>query len=237
MPLSEQTLRSMAAPKMERDRDATHGNYTSYEIKELMIEWALRRSLSSFMVADTIDIDLSDVALLDIGALDSADAGEPWYSGPDMHTSLEHDMRTMQREAWLTSFLKSVGDEQILRQVRKMVEDELKKRSLLESVGDTASLLQRVSCYLVDIVHKADRHSVQSHSPASDQRYSAPTQHNTGSPQGQCRVQHRSLSYYSPWRSCQHSRSPVSVLQLLYYAYRFPHHATGCNSAERHPTA
>src|SRR5437016_1440714 len=80
---------------------------TSDEVKEFFIESCLREWREEYFSEAVGPNYLVAMSMLDSRALEDLEVGAPLYSGPDLFTSLRHEMSSRNREHWLSKYVTS----------------------------------------------------------------------------------------------------------------------------------
>ncbi|KAH7412796.1 hypothetical protein BKA64DRAFT_770558 [Cadophora sp. MPI-SDFR-AT-0126] len=120
--------------------DDSPKKYSPFEVKELLIEFAMRNYHNHGMTTNLKDEDLDRVLSFELDGLETIDYGAPFYIGTDLYTALEN----LRYEAGRNDFLTTItvlpnSDTELLSQMRELLHEESKQ------LGYSAKELEHLS--------------------------------------------------------------------------------------------
>ncbi|KAH7348479.1 hypothetical protein BKA65DRAFT_550551 [Rhexocercosporidium sp. MPI-PUGE-AT-0058] len=125
------------AESEKADQDAPQ--YTPFEMKELLIEFAMRSASNPIMTLNLTDNDLLRAASFDPEELEAVHTGGPFYTGPDLHTALEDLTYDFERTAFLMRVGRLLTPNKVLQQdIQEMLEEEMTQRGLSKYLKETS---------------------------------------------------------------------------------------------------
>lgn len=117
--------------------------FSVFELKELFVEWALRKVPQDFMAYELPPkTRLESMMMLDTNELDVHD-NTSLFTGCSIELNFEHDHVEERRIAFLQSVLGSLATS-VRAQVKQALEEELKALGLVKSLGDKIQFSQKV---------------------------------------------------------------------------------------------
>lgn len=119
-------------------------NYTAFEVKELLIEYAMRSWQGNMMTHSFTEAEFGGMASLDPEELEAVDSGAPLYTGTNLHTALEHDIRDFKRCRYLSQIFTSRSDQDLIENVLRLLDADLTQVRALHLLGERASMNQKV---------------------------------------------------------------------------------------------
>jgi hypothetical protein len=118
--------------------------HTPYDFKELLVEISVRKCMGDSMSEAVSPKNLIAMSMLDSGCL--RDLGTSLYSGPDLFTSLRHDMSGSSREKWIEAQLMSLlRDEALKNEIDRLLNEDLKTAGKQDLITMGAQLANKVS--------------------------------------------------------------------------------------------
>ncbi|KAL2064254.1 hypothetical protein VTL71DRAFT_4748 [Oculimacula yallundae] len=124
--------------------DDVPSDYDAFEIKELLIESAMRSNLNQSMATHLKDEDLQRAISFEPQDLETTDYGAPYYTGVDLYTALQIQGYDLARLQYLNAIgTKLSGNPKVQEQIRDMLDVELKQRHE-EKLCEAKSVHQKV---------------------------------------------------------------------------------------------
>jgi hypothetical protein len=121
---------------------------TPYDFKELFIEISARTHMEDSMSEAVSPNNLVAMSMLDSGCL--GDLGNPLYSGPDLLTSLCHEISGYCREKWIQAQLILVlRDQNVANEMSRLLDEDLKCAGKLDLVGGGIKLIYKVRVFIL----------------------------------------------------------------------------------------
>jgi hypothetical protein len=115
-----------------------------YDLKELFIEACARQWREEFFSEIVGLSSLEAMSMLD--SLKDLEVGAPLYSGPDLFTSLQHDMSSRSRETWLfKEVCLALQDPYLQSTIGTLLDKDLEAAGMLSLIGRGKKLADKVS--------------------------------------------------------------------------------------------
>ncbi|CZT48769.1 uncharacterized protein RSE6_09516 [Rhynchosporium secalis] len=131
---------------VESESDAGILGYEPWDIKELLIESAMRGHFDPAMTRQLKDEDLLRAVSLDPKELEGTNYGEPLYIGDDLYTALRKQDYSIARRAYLHNIgNKLEEDSKVHNQISDMLDVELKQRVPQKHLDRPRSILGKVA--------------------------------------------------------------------------------------------
>ncbi|KAL5322709.1 hypothetical protein ACEPPN_010684 [Leptodophora sp. 'Broadleaf-Isolate-01'] len=109
--------------------DVDTPRYTAFEMKELLIEFAMRACPNPAMTVNLKDNDLLRAATFDPVEHEAVHIGAPLYTGPNLHTALENQTYEAERNGFLNTIGDMLAPDKVLQhEIKGMLDEELKQR-------------------------------------------------------------------------------------------------------------
>ncbi|KAE8454242.1 hypothetical protein EG329_005167 [Mollisiaceae sp. DMI_Dod_QoI] len=110
--------------------------FNSYELKELVIEWALRNDPGEFTLYDLPKSSLEDMAMLDTNGLNANMICSTLFAGADLALTLERDERNEHRINFLRTIIgEAIKDPAVRKEVKEQLDVEIKLHNLTHAKG------------------------------------------------------------------------------------------------------
>jgi hypothetical protein len=121
---------------------------TPYDFKELFIEIGARTRMEDSMSEAVSPNNLVAMSMLDSGYLESLETS--LYSGPDLLTSLRHEISGYSREKWIEAQLRSVLRNPIVaNEISRLLDEDLKGAGKPGLIGGGIQLMLKVSVFIL----------------------------------------------------------------------------------------
>jgi hypothetical protein len=115
-----------------------------YDLKELFIEACARQWREEFFSEIVGLSSLEAMSMLD--SLKDLEVGAPLYSGPDLFTSLQHDVSSRSREKWLfKEVCLALQDPYLRTAIDTLLDKDLEAAGMLSLIGRGKKLADKVS--------------------------------------------------------------------------------------------
>lgn len=134
----------------ERRSSSSDEDRAAYDLKELFIEACARDWRPEYFMEGVSRSSLEAMSILDSRSLEDLEAGAPLYSGPDLFTSLIHEVSSETREKWLHEEVTTALQNPILRtKVSLFFDKELEASGILNLMGGGKRMADKVSIHII----------------------------------------------------------------------------------------
>ena len=117
------------------------------ELKELFMEHCTRQWQAEFFLESVSPHVLETMSLLD--SLENLETGAPPYSGPDLFTSLLHEMSSENRENWIHKEVLAVLQNPIMQaKMDHQFDKDLKAVGIPDLMGPRVRSVEKVSIHI-----------------------------------------------------------------------------------------
>jgi hypothetical protein len=117
-----------------------------YDLKELFIEACAREWREEYFSEIVGRNGLEAMSMLD--SLEDLEVGAPLYSGPDLFTSLQHDVSSRSREKWLfKEVCLALQDPYLRTAIDTLLDKDLEAAGMLSLMGLGKRLADKVSIH------------------------------------------------------------------------------------------
>ncbi|KAG4441399.1 hypothetical protein IFR05_003086 [Cadophora sp. M221] len=124
--------------------DAETPKHTAFEMKELLIESAMRTGPNQAMTFNLKDDDLLRAASFDPHELEAVYTGAPLYTGPDLHTALENQTYEAERNVFLSTIGDLLGPDKICHhEIKGMLDEELRQRGHMQFLAADVTIQRK----------------------------------------------------------------------------------------------
>lgn len=118
---------------------------TPYELKELVVEWILRKTPSDFALYEFPKDSFGGMAMLDTTKLELHKLGSALFPGADLSLFLENDDRGAQRFQLVKHTISTeLNKPEIRTKVRELLDEEIKSLGLTELLGSDVNFNKKV---------------------------------------------------------------------------------------------
>ncbi len=147
-PQGPSSLEDQLSKSMTQQRSSSSEDDPFFkELKNLFMEHCTRLWQADFFLESVSPHTLEAMSLLD--SLDDLETGAPLYSGPDLFTSLLHELSSETREKWVHKEGRAVLQNPIMQtKLDQELDKDLKAAGITDLMGPSVRLMQKVSNHI-----------------------------------------------------------------------------------------
>jgi hypothetical protein len=132
----------------ERRSSSSEGDPFLKELKNLFMEHCTRLWQADCFLESVSTHSLEAMSLMD--SLDDFETGAPLYSGPDLFSSLLHELSSENRENWIHKETRPVLQNSIMQiKMDQELDKDLKAVGITDLMGPSVRSVQKVSIHIL----------------------------------------------------------------------------------------